>query len=56
LETKILKIIYLVKYLGVVAANPEEYIQRYASSLKSADQFPTMIRNIKVQGIYLIIY
>lgn len=36
-----------IKYLGVVNANPQEYISRYGETLKSVQQFPDILRNIK---------
>ena len=36
--------------MGVVNANPTDYIQRYGETLKSANQLPEMIKNIPVQG------
>jgi hypothetical protein len=39
----------VVKYLGIVNANPQEYITRYGETLRYAQQFPDIIRNIKHQ-------
>jgi len=36
-----------VKYLGIVNANPTEYIKRYGETLVSVQQFPEIVRNIK---------
>jgi len=37
----------IVKYLGIVNANPTEYISRYGETLRSVQQFPEIVRNIK---------
>ena len=43
-----------VKYLGVICANPCDYIQRYGNSLKTADQLPEITKNIPVQEGYIL--
>lgn len=35
------------KYLGVIRANPVEYVQRYGSSLKSHSELPQYVQDIK---------
>lgn len=35
------------KYLGVVRANPAEYVQKYGSSLKVAGELPQFVLDIK---------
>lgn len=35
-----------VKYLGVITANPVEYVQKYGASLKTASQLPDYVLNI----------
>lgn len=43
-----------VKYLGVIRANPAEYVQRYRSTLKAARDMPQFVLDIKPpQGIIL---
>lgn len=43
-----------VKYLGVIRANPAEYVQRYKNTLKSARDMPQFVLDIKQpQGIVL---
>ena len=42
------------KYLGIVRANPAEYVQKYGSSLKIADELPHFVLDIKTpDGIIL---
>ena len=42
------------KYLGVIRANPYEYVQRYGSTLKQPNQLPDFVLDIKPpQGIVL---
>jgi hypothetical protein len=36
-----------VKYLGVIRANPVEYVQRYGSQLKQSSQLPQFVLDIK---------
>jgi hypothetical protein len=36
-----------VKYLGVIRANPAEYVQRYGSELKVHSAFPQFVQDIK---------
>ena len=36
-----------VKYLGVIRANPAEYVQKYGPSLKQPNSLPTFITDIK---------
>lgn len=38
-----------IKHLGVICANPCEYIQRYGSSLKKACELPQFVKDIKPQ-------
>ncbi len=38
-----------IKFLGVVTANPDEYIARYGDTLRDAKEFPEISRNIPVQ-------
>lgn len=43
-----------IKYLGVIRANPAEYVQRYGSSLKSANELPDYVASIKTpEGLVL---
>lgn len=43
-----------VKYLGVVKANPIDYVQKYGNSLKSAKELPEFVLQIKTpQGLVL---
>jgi hypothetical protein len=35
------------KFLGIVRANPAEYVQRYGSSLKTASELPQFVLDIK---------
>lgn len=46
-EAPEVKVIREVKYLGVVKANPIEYVQRYSDSLKSYDQLPQYVKDIQ---------
>ncbi len=39
----------VVKYLGIVNANPQEYTSRYGETLRYFQQFPDIVRNIKHQ-------
>ena len=42
------------KYLGVIRANPVDYVQRYGNSLISSDELPDFIKEIKTpDGIFL---
>jgi hypothetical protein len=42
------------KYLGVVKANPTEYIQRYGSVIKKSEDLPQFVHDIKTpQGNFL---
>jgi len=42
------------KYLGVIRANPVDYVQRYGSSLKTSTQLPDYVLDIKTpEGIVL---
>lgn len=36
-----------IKYLGVIRANPVEYVQKYGSSLKKPNQLPDFVLNIR---------
>lgn len=36
-----------IKYLGVIKANPAEYVQRYGSSLKVANELPQFVLDIQ---------
>jgi len=36
-----------IKYLGVIRANPVEYVQKYGASLKIANQLPQFVLDIK---------
>lgn len=43
-----------IKYLGVLRANPADYVQRYGSSLKYSNELPQFILDIKPpEGIIL---
>lgn len=43
-----------IKYLGVIRANPAEYVQRYGTSLKSSNEMPDYVANIKTpEGLVL---
>ncbi|CAF0742505.1 unnamed protein product [Brachionus calyciflorus] len=43
-----------LKYLGVIRANPAEYVQRYSHSLKTARELPDFVLDIKTpQGMVL---
>lgn len=43
-----------IKYLGVIRANPAEYVQRYGSSLKNASEMPDYVNGIKTpEGLVL---
>lgn len=43
-----------IKYLGVIRANPAEYVQRYGASLKNATDLPDYVANIKTpEGLVL---
>lgn len=46
-ETPDVKINHKLTYLGIVKANPVEYVNRYGNSLKKADELPEVIRSIK---------
>lgn len=39
-----------VKFLGIVKADPAEYVRRYGQSLKKASEFPAEVRNIPLQA------
>ena len=42
------------KYLGVIRANPVEYVQRFGSTLKLAEEMPELVQNIRnPEGIVL---
>jgi hypothetical protein len=42
------------KYLGVIRANPVEYVQRYGSTLKIAEEMPDIVKEIRnPEGIVL---
>lgn len=42
------------KYLGVINANPVDYVQRYSESLKTSNELPDFITNIKApEGLVL---
>ena len=36
-----------IKYLGVIKANPFEYVKRYGVILKTADQMPQYVKDIQ---------
>lgn len=36
-----------VKYLGVIRANPAEYVQKYGTSLQNSNQLPSFVLDIK---------
>lgn len=36
-----------IKYLGVIRANPAEYVQKYGASLKKANQLPDFVLDIR---------
>ncbi len=36
-----------VKYLGVIRANPAEYVQRYGSDLKTHSALPQFVKDIR---------
>jgi len=43
-----------IKYLGVIRANPVEYVQRYGTSLKTSRELPDFVLDIKTpEGIVL---
>ena len=43
-----------IKYIGVVRANPAEYLQRFGSSVTSSSQLPQFVNDIKTpDGIVL---
>lgn len=43
-----------IKYLGVIRANPAEYVQRYGSSLKNSSEMPDYVNGIKTpEGLVL---
>jgi hypothetical protein len=43
-----------IKYLGVIRANPAEYVQRYGTTLKTAVDLPDYVVNIKTpEGLVL---
>jgi hypothetical protein len=42
------------KYLGIIKANPAEYIQRYASSLKTSKELPEFVLDIKPPASVLL--
>ena len=46
-ETPDVSVKQQVKYLGVIRANPVEYVRRYGSSLKQANELPDYVHNIK---------
>lgn len=42
------------KYLGIIRANPVEYVQRYGNQLKTASELPNFVLDIKPpEGIVL---
>lgn len=42
------------KYLGIIRANPVEYVQRYGSQLKTAQELPSFVLDIKPpEGVVL---
>jgi hypothetical protein len=41
-----------VRYLGVVKANPDDYIEKYSNELKLPNEFPQVILDIKTPGGY----
>ena len=46
-ETPDVNVKQQVKYLGVIRANPVEYVRRYGSTLKQASELPDYVHNIK---------
>jgi long-subunit acyl-CoA synthetase (AMP-forming) len=42
--------------LGIVRANPAEYVQKYGSSLKSTEELPQFVLDINLQDLATIIY
>ena len=43
-----------IKYLGTIRANPAEYVERYGASLKSAQEMPDFVNEIKApSGVVL---
>lgn len=42
------------KYLGIIRANPVEYVQRYGNQLKTSSELPSFVLDIKPpEGIVL---
>lgn len=42
-----------VKYLGVIKANPAEYVQRYGATLKLAKDLPDFVVEVNTRLLYL---